>query len=73
MKKHKCWEAGIGESKIITETTFGQGESFHRTFVKCEICGKESKKFGGYDWFKDKDLRSAQEDWNTNNKNLMEY
>lgn len=63
-EKHECYRAGINESKIITETTFGHGDSTHITYVMCSICGKRSEEFGNYGLFENSSLRKAQENWN---------
>lgn len=63
---HKCYEAGINDSKIITETTFGQGDSTHICYIRCSICGKKSKEFSNWGLFEDSTLRKAQEGWNSN-------
>lgn len=65
---HKCWRAGTNDSVIVTETTFGHGDSSHVTYIHCKICGRISKRFEGWGFFDDKDLRKAQEDWNNNLK-----
>jgi hypothetical protein len=64
--EHKCYNAGINNSKIITETSFGHGDSSHITYVKCFICGRKSKEFSNYGFFDDKSLRLAQENFNDN-------
>lgn len=64
---NKCGEKSLSQITIFTETNFGQGDSTHKTYVKCKTCGNESASFGGYGFFNDKGLREAQADWNKNN------
>lgn len=61
-----CKECGSNINTIITETSFGHGDSGHKTYVKCN-CGATSKEFSYWGFFRDEDLRSAQDDWNKNN------
>jgi len=65
-ENHKCDKAGINDSKIITETTFGHGDSMHNCYVECKICGKKSKVFSDYGLFERSTLRQAEKDWNDN-------
>ncbi len=69
-KCSKCGEMAYARLVIFTETTFGHGESFHKTYVKCTNCGNKSKEFGYYNWFRDEDLRKAQDSWNEENKSI---
>lgn len=68
-----CKDCRSVRQVIITETRFGQGDSSHVTYVKCEggqgACNQLSDKFGGLGFFSDSDLRKAQEDWNRKNSN----
>lgn len=63
-KEHKCCEAGINESPIITRTQFGHGDSTHKCYVICEICGKKGQEFSNWGLFEDDTLRKAQASWN---------
>lgn len=65
-KCNKCGNINYSTLKIITETTFGHGDSTHVCYVKCE-CGNTSKKFSNYGLFSDNAFRSAQKDWNDQN------
>lgn len=63
----KCGNESYSTIVIYTETTFGHGDSSHKSYVKCK-CGNKSKESGGYGLFSDKALREAQSNWNTENE-----
>ncbi len=63
----RCGNKSWSDIVIFTETTFGQGDSTHKCYVKCGKCGAKSREFSDWGLFEDTTLRAAQLDWNDNN------
>lgn len=70
----KCGNRSYSAIVIFTETTFGHGDSSHKTYVKCTHknidgveCGNRTEDVWGRDLFADADLRKAQALWNAQN------
>ena len=59
-----CGTISLANIIIHTETTFGHGDSSHKTYVKCAVCGTQTVPTWGYGFFEDSDLRKVQEWWN---------
>ncbi len=66
-KCKKCKTADYSRLVIVTETTFGHGDSQHTTYVECKTCGNRSGSFTDHGFFEDRDLRKAQAHWNDQN------
>jgi len=63
-----CGNGNYSELVIVTETTFGHGDSTHQCYAKCMRCNNTSREEGGWGLFSEAAFRKAQDNWNNENK-----